>query len=175
MFWRRADGLALGLALLVNQRLLRAGGFFRTAFYFPSVASSVAICPVFVFLFSGGGASTPCQAFGLDGPKGSSTTGGCCTSSPSGGDLGPTAARGGADPRAVAGADWWEWVSGPTVALSAIIPLVVWTTAGTFTPMFLAALQELPIEVTRPRLDGVGLAGAGAFGHSRISQPSCSW
>ncbi|NUR88906.1 MAG: sugar ABC transporter permease, partial [Nonomuraea sp.] len=35
--------LALGLALLVNSRRLRAKTFFRTAFYFPSVTSSVAI------------------------------------------------------------------------------------------------------------------------------------
>src|ERR1700754_3068895 len=35
--------LALGLALIVNNRLLKGKSFFRTAFFFPSVTSSVAI------------------------------------------------------------------------------------------------------------------------------------
>ena len=48
--------LALGLALVVNQRLLKGKSFFRTAFYFPSVTSSVAISVVFLFIFTNGGA-----------------------------------------------------------------------------------------------------------------------
>ena len=48
--------LALGLALVVNQRLLKGKSFFRTAFYFPSVTSSVAISVVFLFMFTNGGA-----------------------------------------------------------------------------------------------------------------------
>ena len=44
---------ALFLALVLNQRMLKAVGFFRTAFYFPSVVSSVAISLVFLFLFIG--------------------------------------------------------------------------------------------------------------------------
>ena len=47
--------LALALALVVNQKL-KGSGFFRTAFYFPSVTSSVAISVVFLFLFTDGGA-----------------------------------------------------------------------------------------------------------------------
>ena len=43
--------VALFLAVLVNRRL-RGVGFFRTAFYFPSVTSSVAITVLFLFLFS---------------------------------------------------------------------------------------------------------------------------
>ena len=42
--------VALFLAVLVN-RALRGVGFFRTAFYFPSVTSSVAITVLFLFLF----------------------------------------------------------------------------------------------------------------------------
>src|SRR5580658_7712259 len=42
--------LALWLANLVNGKFLRAKGFFRTAFYFPSVTSSIAITIVFIFL-----------------------------------------------------------------------------------------------------------------------------
>jgi ABC-type sugar transport system permease subunit len=41
--------VALFLAVLVNRRL-RGVGFFRTAFYFPSVTSSVAISVVFLFI-----------------------------------------------------------------------------------------------------------------------------
>src|SRR5262245_42620991 len=48
--------LALLLALVVNQRLLKAKGFFRTAFFFPSVTSSVAISVVFLFIFTNSGA-----------------------------------------------------------------------------------------------------------------------
>ena len=44
--------LALFLAVLVNTRMLRGRGFFRTAFYFPSVTSSVAITVLWLFLFS---------------------------------------------------------------------------------------------------------------------------
>jgi multiple sugar transport system permease protein len=48
--------LALGLAILVNNRRLKGKGFFRTAFYFPSITSSIAITVVFIFLFQGSGA-----------------------------------------------------------------------------------------------------------------------
>ena len=41
----------------------------------------------------------------------------------------------------------WEWLTGPSVAMSAIMLQVVWTTAGTFMLMFLAGLQDLPTEV----------------------------
>jgi multiple sugar transport system permease protein len=57
----------------------------------------------------------------------------------------------------VMGLSWWEWLSGPSVALLAVVFLVVWTTAGTFMLMFLAALQDIPLEVEEAaRLDGVG-------------------
>ena len=39
-----------------TQRMLRGRGFFRTAFYFPSVTSSVAITVLWLFLFSATGA-----------------------------------------------------------------------------------------------------------------------
>ncbi len=44
--------LSLFLAVLVNGAILRGRGFFRTAFYFPSVTASVAITVLFTFLFS---------------------------------------------------------------------------------------------------------------------------
>ena len=60
---------ALFLATVLNNQLLKAKGFFRTAFYFPSVTSSVAISIIFLFLFSGGGAVNSVLAVvGVDGP-----------------------------------------------------------------------------------------------------------
>ena len=62
--------LALGLALLVNNRLLKGKSFFRTAFYFPSVTSSIAISTVFLFLFSSTGAvNALLELVGIDGPN----------------------------------------------------------------------------------------------------------
>lgn len=46
--------LGLGLALLVNAKI-RGQGFFRSAFYFPSIASSVAITMIALYLFSSDG------------------------------------------------------------------------------------------------------------------------
>ncbi|MFE0154075.1 carbohydrate ABC transporter permease [Nonomuraea sp. NPDC059007] len=126
--------LALGLALAVNKRRT----FFRTAFYFPSVTSSVAISVVFLFIFSNSGAVNQVLGFlGVNGPQ--------WFSDPRGviqlliGD--PPAALTG---NGVLGLTWWEWLSGPSVAMCAIIVLVVWTTSGTFMLMFLAALQNIP-------------------------------
>ena len=61
--------LALFLAVIVNQRFLKGRSFFRTAFYFPSVTTSVAISLVFLFLFTGTGAVNQfLSLFGIDGP-----------------------------------------------------------------------------------------------------------
>ena len=62
--------LALFLAVLVNRQALRGRGFFRTAFYFPSVTSSVAITVVFLFLFSTSGAVNALLGWlGINGPN----------------------------------------------------------------------------------------------------------
>lgn len=145
--------LALGLALLVNSRRLRAKTFFRTAFYFPSVTSSVAISVVFLFIFGNSGAITQLLGFfGISGPQ--------WFSDPRGiihlwffGDQAPAFLQG-AGPF---GLSWWEWLSGPSVAMCAIILLVVWTTSGTFMLMFLAALQDIPVSLEEAALlDGAG-------------------
>ena len=47
----------------------------------------------------------------------------------------------------VMGLSWWEWFKGPSVAMTAIMLQVIWTTAGTFMLMFLAALQDVPADV----------------------------
>ncbi|WP_238335678.1 carbohydrate ABC transporter permease [Serinicoccus kebangsaanensis] len=141
--------LALTLAVIVNQRFLRGRTFFRTAFYFPSVVSSVAISLVFLFLFTGTGAVNQFLGlFGISGPNWFADSRGVLHVA--GDAVGLWDAS--APPSGLAGTEvlslsLWEWLAGPSVALSAIMLQVVWTTAGTFMLMFLAALQDLPAEV----------------------------
>ena len=146
--------LALGLAVIVNQRFLKGRTFFRTAFYFPSVVSSVAISLIFLFLFTGTGAVNQfLGVFGIDGPTWFSDPRGLIHLV--GQWLGlwsiesPPAAL--VDTQVMSLA-LWEWFSGPSIALSAIMLQVVWTTAGTFMLMFLAGLQDLPTEVEEAAL-----------------------
>ena len=62
--------LALFLATILNARRLKGKGFFRTAFYFPSVTSSVAIVTVFLFMFTGTGVVNQILSwFGIHGPN----------------------------------------------------------------------------------------------------------
>lgn len=141
--------LALGLALVVNNRFLKSKGFFRTAFYFPSVTSSVAISVVFLFIFANSGAvNAVLGVFGINGPQWFSDPRGVFHLVLDG--VGLTSEN--APPSALAdhgvlGLSWWDWFSGPSVAMCAIITLVVWTTSGTFMLMFLAALQNLPVQL----------------------------
>ena len=141
--------LALSLAVIVNQRFLKGRSFFRTAFYFTSVVSSVAISLIFLFLFTGTGAINQfLSIFGIDGPV--------WFSDPRGlihlvgdwiglwnGNRPPAALEN----TQVLSLSLWEWLSGPSVAMSAIMHQVIWTTAGTFMLMFIAGLQDLPTEV----------------------------
>ncbi len=153
---------ALFLALVLNQRMLRAVGFFRTAFYFPSVVSSVAISLVFLFLFSGGGViNSMLDAIGVDGPTWFNDSRGLLHLVGDGLGLWSSSDPPGAlAGHGVLGLSWWDWLAGPSVALSVIIMLVIWTTAGTFMLMFLAALQDLPLEVEEAaRIDGAGRWG----------------
>ena len=141
--------LALSMAVLLNNKFLKGRTFFRTAFYFPSVVSSVAISLLFLFLFAGGGAINKVLGwFGLNGPNWFQDPRGLIHIV--GDALGvwslasPPAWL--ADP-SVLGLTLWEWFAGPSVALTAIMLQVIWTTAGTFMLMFLASLQDLPAEV----------------------------
>ena len=155
-------GLALWLAVIVNQKFLKGRTFFRTAFYFPSVVSSVAISLVFLFLFTGTGAvNQGLSAIGIDGPVWFSDSRGLVHLALDW--LGvwnsdaPPSSLAGTD---VLGLSMWEWLAGPSVAMSAIMVQVIWTTAGTFMLMFLAALQDLPAEVEEAALvDGASRWG----------------
>ncbi|MDH2427460.1 sugar ABC transporter permease [Sphaerisporangium sp. TRM90804] len=151
--------LALGLALVVNRRMLKGRAFFRSAFFFPSVTSSVAISVVFLFMFANSGAvSGLLGVFGIRGPQWFSDARGVLHLLLSGLGLAdldaPPAALTGGGPL---GLSWWEWLSGPSVAMCTIITLVVWTTSGTFMLMFLAALQDIPVTLEEASLiDGAG-------------------
>ena len=62
--------VALFLAIVLNQQLLRGKSFFRTAFFFPSITSSVAISVVFLFLFANSGVvNSLLRVFGIHGPQ----------------------------------------------------------------------------------------------------------
>jgi len=137
--------LALGLAVLLNNRFLRGRGFFRTAFFFPSITSSIATTLVFLFLFTGGGAvNALLRLVGIDGPNWTADSRGVFHQllRPFGVDGPPGWAQ-----AQVFNLTWWDWLSGPSITLCVIIALVVWTTSGTFMLMFLAGLQNINEEV----------------------------
>ncbi len=143
--------LALALALLLNQRRLKGLSFFRTAYYFPSVTSSVAIASVFLFLFAGGGSVNALLGiFGIDGPQWFADPRGVLHIA-----LGWVGIGNGADgPGPVAltshdflGLSWWDWLAGPSVAMLTIIALVIWVSAGGYMLLFLAGLQNVSSDV----------------------------
>ncbi|MGO4362474.1 carbohydrate ABC transporter permease [Terrabacter sp. RAF57] len=143
--------LALALALLLNQRRLKGLSFFRTSYYFPSVTSSVAIASVFLFLFAGGGSVNALLGiFGIDGPQWFADPRGVLHIM-----LGWVGIGGGADgagPAALTSRDflgltWWDWLSGPSVAMLTIIALVIWVSAGGYMLLFLAGLQNISADV----------------------------
>lgn len=146
--------LALVLALVLNRRRLRGKGFFRTTFYFPSVTSSVAIALVFLFLFQASGAVNAILAwFGINGPN--------WFADPRGvghlllGAFGVHDAPDWLASHKFFSLTWWDWLSGPSIAMCAIIILSVWTTGGTFMLMFLAALQDVPEDmIEAAKVDG---------------------
>ena len=138
--------LSLFLAVLVSQRILRGRGFFRTAFYFPSVTSSVAITVLWLFLFNATGVVNKMMSWvGLDGPN--------WFADPRGifhvflGWLGLGSAPDALTSRDLLGVSYWDWVSGPSVAMSAFILMAIFTTSGTFMLLFIAALQNIGPEV----------------------------
>lgn len=138
--------LALFLAVLVNRAVLRGRGFFRTAYYFPSVTSSVAITVLWLFLFSASGAVNDVLSwFGINGPN--------WFNDPRGilqlllGVFGVDSGPGALTQSGALGISWWDWLAGPSVAMSAFILMAVFTTSGTFMLIFLAGLQNLGADV----------------------------
>lgn len=141
--------IALGLATIVNQRWLRFRGFFRTAYYFPSITSSIVISMIFLFMFSNTG---PVNGFlssilpGYTPVNWLSNNDGVIHNFL--GLFGIT--------RATVG-EWastqifririWDWISGPSVSMLTIMLLATWTTIGTLMVIYLSALQGIPSSV----------------------------
>ncbi len=141
--------LALVLAVIVNQRWLKGRGFFRTAFYFPSITSSVVISLIFMFMFTRGGVINlligtifPNYQYvnWLDDPNGVfhnllGVFGVTLKSA-------PDWVR-----NDVAGLRIWDWISGPSTTMLTIMILNTWTTIGSLMVIYLAALQNIPTQV----------------------------
>jgi multiple sugar transport system permease protein len=112
------------------------------------VTSSVANSIVFLFLFNASGVVNAALAwFGINGPNWFADPRGVLHLF-----LGLFGVDLGSPPAWLTDHDflvisWWQWWSGPSIAMCAIIALAIWTTSGTFMPMFLAALQDIPEDV----------------------------
>ncbi|PZU49792.1 MAG: sugar ABC transporter permease [Microbacterium sp.] len=160
--------LSLFLAVLVSRRILRGRGFFRTAFYFPSVTSSVAITVLWLFLFSfAGPVNAMIASLGGSGPNWFSDPRGIVHVALSAvGVQSGTGVLTGGD---FLGVTWWDWLAGPSVAMSALILMAVFTTSGTFMLLFIAALQNVGYELTEAgMMDGAN--GWQRFWHITLPQ-----
>ncbi|HEY2576444.1 MAG TPA: sugar ABC transporter permease, partial [Streptosporangiaceae bacterium] len=107
--------LALGLALIVSRKRLAGRGFFRTAYYFPSITSSVAVSILFLYIFGSTGVMNALIGdLGLHGPNWFSDPDGIIHIVLSG--LGVTHAPAALANHGFLGLPWWEWLAGPSVA-----------------------------------------------------------
>lgn len=124
---------ALLLALLANRKI-RGLGFFRTAFYFPSISSSVVIAVIFIWLYSGNGLiNTILRNLNIDPPRP------VWLANPNG-VFEQILGRFGVDNVNV-------WLEGPSIAMSSIMVQNVWTSLGGLMVIYLAGLQNIPREV----------------------------
>lgn len=138
--------LALFLAILVNRAILRGRGFFRTAFYFPSVTSTVAITVLWLFLFSATGVVNEILSWiGINGPNWFSDPTGIVHNALA--SVGITQGPALLTENDFLGLSWWQWFAGPSVAMTALIFMAVFTTSGTFMLLFIAALQNIGGEI----------------------------
>jgi multiple sugar transport system permease protein len=146
--------LSLFLATLVNRQVLRGRGFFRTAFFFPSITSSVAITVLFLFLFSASGAvNNALSWFSINGPNWFADSRGVVHIVLNA--LGVQQAPAALAESSFIGISWWEWLAGPSVAMSVFIVMAIFTTSGTFMLLFIAALQAASGDVDEAaRIDG---------------------
>jgi multiple sugar transport system permease protein len=145
--------IALVLAIVVNQKFLKGRGLYRTAFYFPSITSSIVIGLIFLWLFNRNGLIN----LGIGGLAGFF-----------GVDYRPVTWLNdlngvihnflglfGLNIRTIP--DWmktevlgqtlWQWISGPSVTMLSIMILAIWTTSGTMMLIYLAALQDIPAQL----------------------------
>ncbi|HEY6493345.1 MAG TPA: sugar ABC transporter permease [Trebonia sp.] len=143
--------LALGLALIVSRKRLTGRGFFRTAYYFPSITSSVAVSILFLYIFGTTGVVNAIVGdLGGQGPNWFDDPNGVLHMILSG--LGVTTAPGALANHGFLGLSWWNWLAGPSVAMIALIVLAIWTTSGTFMLIFLPAIYAIPSDLTEAAL-----------------------
>ncbi|GIL13940.1 MAG: sugar ABC transporter permease [Chloroflexota bacterium] len=141
--------IALVLAVIVNQRWLKFRGFFRTAYYFPSITSSIVVSMIFLFLFSNTGPVNgllsslfpnyqPVSWLSNNDGVIHNLLGLFGITRDSSGFLRETQ---------IFRISLWEWISGPSVSMLTIMILAIWTTIGTMMVVYLAALQNIPSQV----------------------------
>ncbi len=133
--------LSLFLAMIVNQKFLKLKGLFRTAFYFPSITSSVAVAVIFLWLFNRNGIIN--ATFNMNVTWTNDLHGLFHNF------LGLFGININTVPASIThtkvlGQTLWNWISGPSVTMFSIMLLATWTTAGTLMLIFLAALQDIP-------------------------------
>ena len=126
---------ATGLVLaVIANRKIRGMTFFRTAFYFPSISSSVVISIIFLWMYSARG---PINFFlmkiGVPTPRP------VWLANPTG-IIALALKQIGID-------HVGAWLQGPSLALLSIMFLNVWTTTGTMMVIFLAGLQNISGDV----------------------------
>ena len=121
------------------------------------MTSSIAITTIFMFLFTSSGAVNAVIGWlGRQRPELVRRPAGVAAHD-------PRAVRGRRTPGRVAadgplGLTWWDWLSGPSVAMCVLIILAIFTTSGTFMLLFLAALQNVGERDRggRAAMDGAG-------------------
>jgi multiple sugar transport system permease protein len=124
--------VALLLALAANQKI-RGRAFFRAAYYFPSISSSIVVALLFMWILAGNGlADWIVTRMGMSPPRPA------WLSNPNGVFQLLVSPLGIALP---------EWLIGPSVALLSVMGLNVWSTIGTMMIVFLAGLQDISREV----------------------------
>jgi len=143
--------IALALAVILNQKRLKAKSFFRTAFYFPSITSSIAVSLIFLFMFQTRGAVN--ALLPIRDINWLANANGVIHNIL--GVVGVDSPPGWMNDTEFMSLSLWEWISGPSIAMLSIMILVTWTTVGTFMLIFLAALQNIPVSVEEAaELDG---------------------
>lgn len=145
--------LSFVLAVIVNTKLLKGKGFFRTAYYFPSITSSIAVAMIFIFLFQTNGAINRILPFQdinwLNNANGLIHN--------FLGLVGISEAPGWLAETQIMDLSLWEWLAGPSVTMSAIMSLAIWTTTGTFMLIFIGGLQSISPSVEEAAMvDGAG-------------------
>jgi len=151
--------LSLSLALVVNSRRLRGRSFFRTAYYFPTVTSSVAITVLFLFLFAvDGSVNGLLKIFGITGPNWTNNPTGLVWVVLGALHIVPSSSLPASlTSHGFLGTTWYDWLAGPSIGMIVFILLVIWTSAGGYMLMYLAALQNVPTDIQEAAdIDGAG-------------------